>query len=203
MDPNGVEMSLFSTAFWLPSWHTGEPVQGQQGPDLSAIVQALQDEVRGLREEVEGLRPLPQRVRVLEAQSAFVGTVPHRVTSEAVLEDFTAEDAVLGGKTGGVAREATSGHGAVDVVSNDQPREDGYDPADKTAAASRWRTEELEQSYELQGSMWDSTVYLGTTPCGAAGFLNPQPETLHAATYTLPPTPFTLDPQISTLNPAP
>ena len=179
MDPTGVEMSLFSTAFWQPPWHAGAPVQE---PDLAAIVLALQDEVRGLREEVEGLRTLPQRVRGLEAQSAVVpdgpasgengskgrvGTSPHCVISDAVLEDFLAEDGVLGGdaafpreKPGGVDHQfdhQLRGDGAVDVVSNDQPREDGdgqidgqYAPADETAAGSRWRTEELAQSYELQ-----------------------------------------------------
>ncbi|KAJ1483624.1 hypothetical protein T484DRAFT_1799705 [Baffinella frigidus] len=150
-------------------------VSQPQGPDLGAIVLALQAqvgeevlalqvEIGGLREEVGGLR---ERVKFLEnnvGSSGYQSTKAPTVffdeidgeawpTSRPPVHKMAEPSGERGGEDGGL------GHGSpgdlelkVDRVTDDREEGDRGGPEDGSGGGqpSPWLTEELEQSYELQ-----------------------------------------------------
>jgi hypothetical protein len=146
--------------------HTGHGRQGS--PDLGVIVFALQAELGTLRVDVLALQVelvelggLRERVKFLEKNAGSA----HEQSAE------------NGEKNACSTREQSAENVMVDIQVVADGREDAS--ADEMAAASwgggnaskasLWLTEELEQTYELQESMWDAAVYIGTEPFGGAG----------------------------------
>ncbi|KAJ1484805.1 hypothetical protein T484DRAFT_1795824 [Baffinella frigidus] len=141
----GRSPSIESESLACSKPHIGHDAQGS---DLVAIVLALQAQVGGLREEVGGLR---ERVKFLENKDNGDAFPP---------VDKMFEGGGLGGSPGDLE---------LNVVTADREEggkmesrgEGGPEDGSREGQASPWLTEELEQSYELQESMWDAVVYIG------------------------------------------